>query len=112
MELEEWAKVQESLLKAQLKVIRQLLGHGPQKSFRSRGGGKSQMNIVYDILHSAQAPLHIDEILSRAKMDFNLELQRTSVVSAITKKVKSGRMFKRVAPNTFSILESSSGDTS
>lgn len=111
MELKEWAKVQERLLKAQLKAIRELLGEGSQSPFRSRGGRKSQMNIVYDILHSAQTPLHIDDIISRAKRDFNLELQRTSVVSAISKKIKSGRMFKRVAPNTFSILESSSGNT-
>jgi hypothetical protein len=28
-------------------------------------------------------------------------LDRESIVSALTKKVKSGRVFQRVAPNTF-----------
>ena len=59
------------------------------------------MSIVYDILLKSQKPLHVSEIISKAKDDFNVDLDRESIVSAIIKKVKSGRMFKRVAPNTF-----------
>lgn len=104
MELKEWANLQEALLKTQLKIIRQFLREENRPKFKPRGKGKSQMSIVYDILLAAQKPLHITEIITRAKTDFNANLDRESIVSAITKKVKSGRMFKRVEANTFTIL--------
>lgn len=106
MELKEWAKLQESLLKSQLKIVRQFLREGEEPKFRPRGKGKSQMSIIYDILLAAQKPLHVTEIIDRAKKDFNIDLDRDSIVSAISKKVKSGRMFKRVEANTFTILDS------
>jgi len=104
MEFKEWAKIQESLLKAQLKIIRQFLKEGQQPKFKPRCKGKSQMSIIYDLLLAAKKPLHVTEIIERAKMDFDVELDRDSIVSALSKKVKSGRMFKRVEANTFSIL--------
>ena len=104
MDLKEWAKIQESLLKSQLKIIRQFLKDEEQPTFRTRGKGMSQMSIIYDVLLAAQTPLHVTEIIARAKKDFNVHLDRDSIVSAITKKVKSGRMFKRVEANTFTIL--------
>lgn len=106
MELKEWAKLQESLLKSQLKIVRQFLKEGEEPKFRPRGKGKSQMSIIYDVLLDAKKPLHVTEIIARAKKDFNIDLDRDSIVSAITKKVKSGRMFKRVEANTFTILDS------
>jgi hypothetical protein len=62
------------------------------------------MSIIYDLLLSTQKPLHVTEIIKRAKLYFNIDLDRDSIVSALSKKVKSGRMFKRVAANTFTIL--------
>ena len=106
MDTKEWAKLQESLLKSQLKTIRQFLRQGEEPRFKPRGTSRSQMSIVYDILLSAKQPLHVTEIIKRAKEDFHVSLDRESLVSAITKKVKGGRMFKRVAPNTFTILDS------
>lgn len=108
MDVKEWAKLQESLLKSQLKIIREFLRRGEEPTFKPRKKGRSQMSIIYDILHSSPAPLHVSEIIARAKEDFNLDLDRESIVSAMTKKVKSGRMFKRVAPNTFALLDSAS----
>lgn len=70
------------------------------------------MNVIYDVLLSAHKPLHVTEIIARAKKDFNVDLDRDSIVSAITKKVKSGRMFKRVDANTFTILDSASENSS
>jgi hypothetical protein len=105
MDTREWAKLQESLLKAQLKTIRQFLGQGEMPRFKPRETGKSQMSIVYDVLLSANQPLHVSEIIARAKEAFHVTLDRESLVSAIIKKVKSGRMFKRVAPNTFAVLD-------
>ena len=72
----------------------------------------SQINIIYDILFSAKRPLHVTEIISRAKNDFNIDLNRGSIVSSITKKVKSGRMFKRVEPNTFALLDGETKNSS
>lgn len=112
MDVKEWAKLQESLLKSQLKIIRQFLRQGEEPKFKPRGKGRSQMSVIYDILSSAQQPLHITEIIARAQNDFNVHLERESIVSALTKKVRSGRMFKRVAPNTFAVLDSSSENTS
>jgi len=104
MESKKWAKLQESLLKSQLKVIRQFLKEGEQPKFRPRGKGMSQMSIVYDVLLAAQKPLHVTEIIERAKKDFNVDLDRDSIVSAITKKVKNQKMFERVKANTFALL--------
>jgi hypothetical protein len=50
--------------------------------------------------------MHVTDIIARAKQDFNVDLDRESIVSALTKKVKSSKMFKRVKPNTFAILDS------
>jgi hypothetical protein len=107
MDSVKWAKLQESLLKSQLKVIREFLRQGEVPNFKPLKKGRSQMSMAYDILVKAQKPLHVSEIIARAKDDFNVDLDRESIVSAIIKKVKSGRMFKRVAPNTFTILDSS-----
>lgn len=101
MDVKEWAKLQESLLKSQLKIIREFLRRGEEPTFKPRKEGRSQMSIIYDILHTSPTPPHLSEIITRAKEDFNVDLDRESVVSAMTKKLKSGRMFKHVAPNTF-----------
>jgi hypothetical protein len=112
MDVKEWAKLQESLLKSQLTTIREFLRRGEKPTFKPREKGRSQMSIIYDILHSSLAPLHVSEIITRAKEEFHVDLDRESVVSAVTKKVKSGRMFKKVGPNTFAILEPASGEKS
>ena len=112
MDINEWANLQESLLKSQLKVIRQFLKKGEGPKFKPRGRGKSQMSVIHDILLSSQKPLHVTDIIALAKQNFNMDLDRESIVSAITKKVKSGRMFERVAPNTFTILLEPTENTS
>ena len=106
MDTKEWAKIQEQLLKSQLKIIRQVLKEGEPPTLRPRKKGRSQMSIVFDVLSSAQVPLHITEIISRAKEMFDVNLDRDSIVSALTKKVKRGQIFKRIAPNTFALLDS------
>jgi|APSaa5957512622_1039677.scaffolds.fasta_scaffold177691_2 hypothetical protein len=112
MDINEWAKLQESLLKSQLKVIRQFLKKEEKPKFKSQGKGKSQMSVIHDILLSSKKPLHVTDIITLAKQNFNMDLDRESIVSAITKKVKSGRMFERVAPNTFTILKEPTENTS
>ena len=63
------------------------------------------MDIVYDILLAAKGPLHITEILQRAKKDHHRPLRRESLVSALTKKVLDRQTFTRTAPNTFDLLQ-------
>jgi hypothetical protein len=108
MDVKKWAKVQESLLRSQLRTIREFLREGEMPERKPRRKGKSQISIISDILLGAQKPLHVTEIIVRAREDFSVDLDRESIVSALTKKVKSGRMFKRVAPNTFALLDSAS----
>ena len=106
MDVKEWVKIQETLLKSQLQAVREILREGESPARKPRIKGRSQMSIIYDILLAAQKPLHITDIITRAKQNFGVDLDRESIVSALTKKVKSGRMFKRVKPNTFAILDS------
>ena len=108
MDVKEWAKIQETLLKSQLRTVREILREGDTPARKPRRKGRSQMSVVYDILLAAQKPLHITDIIARAKQNFGVGLDRESIVSALTKKVKSDRMFKRVKPNTFAVLGSSS----
>ena len=61
MEVKEWAKLQESLLKSQLKIIREFLRQGEEPRFKSHKKGPSQISIIYDILLNSSNPLHITE---------------------------------------------------
>jgi hypothetical protein len=105
MDLKEWAKFQESLLRSQIKVIREFLKDDAEPEPIPRPKRTSQIGIVHDILTKAKEPLHLTEIIRRAKSDFNVEMEPGSIVSALTKKVNSGRMFRRVGPSTFEILD-------
>ena len=74
MDLKEWAKFQESLLRSQLKIIREFLRtEEPEPAPRPRR--TSQIGIVYDILTEAREPMHLTEIIRRAKSDFNVEIE-------------------------------------
>jgi hypothetical protein len=104
MELSEWAKLQEELLKAQLGVIRGYLrSEEPGGRERKASQRKSQMSMVTDILSSTGTPLHVAEIMRQAKERYGVDLDRESVVSALTKKVKKGVAFVRTGPNIFGI---------
>jgi len=46
MEVKEWAKLQESLLKSQLKIVREFLRHGEEPRFKRNKKGPSQMSII------------------------------------------------------------------
>jgi len=106
MELTEWAKLQEGLLKAQLSVIRGYVRGGEvggKERDASPNQRKSQVSMVTDILASDGAPLHVSEIIRRAEQQYGIKLDRESMVSALTKKVKKEVMFVRTGPNTFGL---------
>ncbi|MEK9149274.1 MAG: hypothetical protein AAB267_04425 [Candidatus Desantisbacteria bacterium] len=108
MEIIKWLKLQEELLKAQLGVIRGYLksedsiGHERKGD---QGERKSQMSMIIDILSSANTSLHVSEIIQRAEERYGVKLDRESVVSALTKKVKKGVTFVRTGPNSFGLKE-------
>lgn len=90
----------EASLEAQLKAVRRLRSPTAPEPKPKR---RSQTEIVYDVLVSAGGPLHINEIIHRAKADHGRQLNRESIVSALTKKVAAGDRFVRTDKNTFAI---------
>ena len=91
-------------LEAQLRAVRRMLGaEGEAAGKKPRRSRTSNVDIVEDILRKAGTPLHISEILARARKTFGLTLDRESVVSALTKKVRKGDRFDRPDKNVFAL---------
>jgi predicted transcriptional regulator len=63
----------------------------------------SKINFVIDILDASPTPLHVTEIIKKAKIDYQIDIDRESIVSAISKKVRKGDTFIRTARNTFGL---------
>jgi hypothetical protein len=97
--------VLENAALAQLRALRALRRSDHRKSSSPEPNRKSNMDIVYDILVSAKGPLHIHDLIQRAKKDYQRQLRRESLVSALTKKVLDQNTFTRTAPNTFDLLK-------
>jgi hypothetical protein len=97
-------EVLENSTLAQLRALRALRRSQERKGPPSEPGRKSNMDMVYDILVAAKGPLHLNEIIRRAKKDHRRQLRRESLVSALTKKVLDQNIYCRTAPNTFDLL--------
>ena len=106
MDKKEFCEFYEQLLKAQLSVVRQFSGQTTKRE-RIASKGRSQIDLTEDILKSADRPLHVTEIIIKAREQFDAPIDRESLVSALTKKVKKGDRFVRVAPNTFALAAKS-----
>lgn len=99
--------VLEAVSKAQLDTLRRLRRFAQRKiapGSQQRSESMSQINMVYDILHSAGRPLHISEITTLVAKRHGVTLDRESIVSALTKRVARKDRFVRTGPNTFSVL--------
>jgi len=98
--------IMESTLKAQLRELRHLRGGGRRVAddVREGAGKKSNMSIIKDILTEAGEPLHINDIIDRARKKHAVKLKRESVVSAMTKKILDGRDFRRAGRNVFALI--------
>ena len=103
MDTKEWAELQESMLSEQLKVIRRFLKKGKEVVGAKKDKGMSKLDIARDILDVSPTPLHVNEIIKKAKSDYQIDIDRESIVSAISKKVQKGDTFIRTAPNTFGL---------
>ena len=97
--------VLENMALAQLRALRALRRSEHRKTASPELNRKSNMEVVYEILLAAQGPLHINDIIQRAKKDCRRQLCRESLVSALTKKVLDQNDFTRTAPNTFDLLQ-------
>ena len=94
-------ELQKDLIQSQLKVIYRYQQQSPHH--KKSAQRTSKLNIVEDILASHHRPLHISKIIEIAKNDYNVTLERDSIVSALVKKIQAGVRFIRVAPNTFDL---------
>src|SRR5207247_5382008 len=93
----------EASLDAQLRAVRRLRRGEPRPAAVRHPKGRSQVDMAFDILKSARAPLHVAEILSRIETRFGVGVDRESLVSSLTKKVARGDRFVRTEKNTFGL---------
>jgi hypothetical protein len=96
----------EAALDAQLRAVRRLRAGKEPKPRGRRREGMSQVDYVEDILRRAGKELHVVEILEGVARVHQVEIDRESLVSALTKKVERGDRFVRTAPNTFALRRS------
>ena len=97
----------EAVSRAQLRAIRRLRLSPKGKSkagMKGEGGRVSGMDMVTDILRRENQPLHITDIIAAVQQRFGVELDRESVVSAMSKRVARQDRFMRTAPNTFALI--------
>jgi len=93
----------EASLDAQLRAVRRLRGGSPAAPPKPRREGLSQVDMAFDILKKARAPLHVAEILARIHAAFHVSVDRESLVSSLSKKVARGDRFLRTGKNTFAL---------
>jgi len=93
----------EASLEAQLRAVRRLRqGESEPQRTRSKKG-LSQVDMAYDVLKKARAPLHVSQLLARIETSFGQQVDRESLVSSLTKKVARGDRFLRTDKNTFAL---------
>jgi hypothetical protein len=93
----------ESMLSAQLRVVRQLKTPKPGKPKQASTKGMSNIDMAIDILRESRQPLHVSDILAQVKAKYKVTLDRESLVSALVKKIHRLKGLSRTAPNTFRI---------
>lgn len=101
--IDEYLEIQKEILQAQLKVIYRRQRKMPSQLHKNKR--TSNLSIVEDILKNTGTHLHISEIIKIAKNEFNINLERDSIVSALIKKINAGKTFIRTAPNTFALKD-------
>jgi len=106
LQREDLLEILETTTHAQLRALRLLRRPAPERS-RTAPPPQSSIALVQAILSQAGQPLHIKEIIARARNQYGRQLRRESLVSALTKKVLDQNTFRRTAPNTFDLLNRS-----
>ena len=98
---ESYLQYQKEITESKLKIINRFHKAVQPKSIKRT----SKIEITENVLRIAGRPLHVSEIIRLAQRDFQVALDRDSIVSAILKKVNAGKSFIRTAPNTFALKE-------
>jgi hypothetical protein len=105
----------EASLAAQLKAVRSLRSRKPSGATEDHPPGtfrqqksQSQIGMAFDILSSSGRPLHITALIERIAAKFGASVDRESLVSALSKRVKRQDRFSRTDKNTFALLASDS----
>jgi len=93
----------EELAKSTLVVVSKFRDGMPSKSSRSKRTYK--FKCVESMLRKAERSLHITEIIEIAKREYKVDIDRDSMSSAISKKIRAGSGIVRTAPNTFAFKE-------
>ena len=93
----------EASLEAQLRAVRRLRKGSPDPATPHPRGSLSQVDMAFDILKKARAPLHVSVLLDRIHSTFHVTVDRESLVSSLTKKVARGDRFLRTGKNTFAL---------
>ena len=93
----------ETSLEAQLRAVRRLRRGESAAGRPTRRKGLSQVDMAYDVLRKARAPLHVTVLLARIQTVFGVGVDRESLVSSLTKKVARGDRFVRTDKNTFGL---------
>jgi len=92
----------EASLEAQLRAVRLRQSQASGAQPRSPKS-LSQVDMAFDILKKARAPLHISVLLERIHSQFGVTVDRESLVSSLTKKVARSDRFLRPEKNTFAL---------
>ena len=100
----------ESSLEAQIRAVRRLrtepsAPHSRPLSPQGGNKGMSQVNMACDILSPGQ-PMHVNDIIAAIAKRFGVQMDRESLVSALSKRVARGDRLRRAGKNTFSLLTS------
>ena len=98
-------EVEEIKLKAQLRAVREAMKGEHIPSSDDNEKRISQIVYVYMLLKDEKKPLHVNEIITKCKDKFGIELYRESIVSALLKKVTRMDRFIKTDPNTFGLSE-------
>ena len=93
----------EASLEAQLRAVRRLRHEPGSPAEPPARKGLSQVDMAFDILRKAHAPLHISDLLDRIQAQFGVAIDRESLVSSLSKKVARGDRFLRPQKNTFAL---------
>ena len=98
-QFKQYIQYQKEVAQATLKVIDRF----QQQERRQPQERTSNIEIVENVLNGVGRPLHVSDILRMAEEQYQVQLNRDSIVSAILKKINAGQTFIRTAPNTFAL---------
>jgi hypothetical protein len=98
-QFDNYLQYNKEVVQSKLKIIERF-----QQQARTQSKKRtSNIDIVHNVLKTAGHPLHIADIIKMAEQDYQVNLNRDSIVSAILKKINAGQTFIRTAPNTFAL---------